>query len=394
MRPGQPVTTAALAVLSAGLARAQDPADPADLAREFGDAAREHLLEPVLVERVNENPSAGRLARLIEDLHIQFKTFESDSDGELALGFSYDFAKSLLAADETSSSTAELVASGNVAFENDVNPDDFLQTTLRLRWFGTRAFGAGGTRAEQAAGLSDPDVTELAAFDPERFAELAARFALEPSSAAIRADPDFLALAESYLETVERELPPELVWDFDLHATYESNQDFSSRQVVLGTALGGRLVSWDPESRLSRLNVFDVPAAALRWLAGQDQDFRTSGEAYPTVVTGLDVVEAAREETRGAVTDDESFLRVRLEAGLKSRVLDLEDEALFLSAGWRFYQELDAPAAVRRADTDYASHLQIQLDLPKGWALTYATGRLPLDAQDDSTFALGFQVHF
>lgn len=203
-----------------------------------------------------------------------------------------------------------------------------------------------------------------------------------------------VALARSYFETVEHALPPELVWDFDLHAAYESNQDFSSRQLAFGTALGGRLVSWDPEARLSRLNAFDLPGAALRWLAGQDQGFRTSGEAYPTIVAGLDLVEAAREETRGAVTDDESFLRARLEAGLKTRVLDLEDESLFLSAGWRFYQEIDAPAAVRRADTDAHSHLQLSLDLPGGWFLSYATGKLPLDAQDDSTFALGFQVHF
>lgn len=393
MRPAGSLGAAVLAVWLAGPAAALVQ-DPALLTREFGDAAREHLAEPGMLERVNEHRVAGRLARLLEDLHVQFKTFEGDSDGELALGFSYDFAKALSVSDDASAGSAELVASGNVAFENDVNPDDFLVTALRLRWFGTRAFGEGHTRAARVESLPDPGVESLAAFDPQRFAALATRFAQLPSSADIRADPDFQALARSYFETIERELPPELIWDFDLHAAYESNQDFSSRQVVLGATLGGRLVSWDPEAGLSRWNVFDYPAAALRWLAGQDSDFRASGEAYPTLVTGLDLVDAARDETRGAVTDDESFLRARLEAGMKSRMLDLEDEALFLSAGWRFYQELDAPAAVRRADTDYASHLQIQLDLPMGWALTYATGRLPLDAQDDSTFALGFQVHF
>lgn len=375
----------------AAAARAQDPST---LTREFGDAAREHLAEPGVLARVNEHRAAGRLARLIEDLNIQFKTFERDSDGELALGFSYDFAKSLQSSDDASAHATEFVASGNVAFDNEVNPDDFLVTALRVRWFGTRAFGEGESRAAKVEGLPDPDVGSLAGFDPQRFAELATRFAQVTSSADVRADPDFQALARSYFETIEHELPPELIWDFDLHAAYESNQDFSSRQVVFGTSLGGRLVSWDPDDGLSRWNLFDYPAAALRWLAGQDEDFRTSGEAYPTLVTGLDLVDASGDDTRSAATDDESFLRARLEAGLKSRVLDLEDEALFISAGWRIYSELDAPAAVRRADTDYASYLQLQLDLPKGWALTYSTGRLPLDAKDDSTFALGFQVHF
>jgi len=377
--------------LLVGAARAQDPAD---LTREFGDAAREHLAEPGALERVNEHSAAGRLARLFEDLNVQFKTFERDSDGELALGFSYDFARSLLASDEASARSVEFVASGNVAFDQDANPDDFLVTALRMRSFGSHAFGEGDSRSAKAEGLPDPEVDALAAFDPQRFAALAARFAQMPSSADIRADPDFQALAESYFETVERELPPELIWDFDLHAAYESNQDFSSRQVAFGSSLGGRFVSWDPDAGPSRWNVFDYPAAAVRWLAGQDEDFRASGEAYPTLVTGLDLVEAARDDARGTVTDDESYLRARLEAGIKSRVLDLEEEALFLSAGWRYYGEIDAPADVRRADQDSSSYLQIQLDLPKGWALTYSTGRLPLDAKDDSTFALGFQVHF
>jgi hypothetical protein len=375
------------AALLAGSAAAQD-----SLTREFGDAAREHLAEPGLLERVSEHRPSGRLARLIEDLNVQFKTFERDSDGELALGFSYDFAKSIRASDEASARATELVASGNVAFDDEVNPDDFLVTALRVRWFGARAFGEG-SRAARVEELPDPDPGALAAFDPERFAELATRFAQVTSSADVRADPDFQALAQSYFETIERELPPELIWDLDLHAAYESDQDFSTRQLAFGTALGGRLVSWDPEAGLSRWNLFDYPAAAVRWLAGEDEDFRASGEAYPTLVTGLDVVDAARDEARGAVTNDENYLRLRLEAGLKSRVLTLAEEALFLSAGWRFYSEIDAPAAVRRADQDTTSYLQLQLDLPMGFALTYSTGRLPLDTKDDSTFALGFQVH-
>ena len=381
----------ACAMLLAGTTTAQDETT---LTREFGDAARERLAEPGTLVHVNEHHPAGRLARLLEDLHVQFKTFQRDTDGELALGFSYDFAKTLLVSDEASTRSTEFVATGNVAFDQATNPDDFLVTALRVRWFGSRAFGAGATRADQAENLPDPDVGTLPPFDPKRFAELAPRVAQVSSSADVRDDPDFQALARSYFESVERQLPPELIWDFDLHAAYESNQDFSSRQIAAGASLGGRFVSWDPGAGASKWNVFDYPAAAVRWLAGQDERFRANGEAYPTLVTGLDLVEAARDDTRSAVTDDESYLRARLEAGLRSRVLDLEDEALFLSAAWRYYGEIDPPAAVRRADTDSSSFLQIQLDLPMGWALTYSTGRLPLDAKDDSTFALGFQVHF
>lgn len=367
--------------------------DPVPLTAVLGDAAREFLAEALVAERPNEQLVPGRVARLLEDLNVQFKTFERESGGALAMGFSYELAKSLVVSDDEHGGTLDFVAHGNVAFDADNNPDDFLSTSLRLRWFGSKAFGsAAETRAARAASLPDPDVETLAAFDPERFAELATRFALEPSAEVIRADPDFQELARSYFEGIERNLPPELVWDFDLHAALESDQEFSSRQVVLGTALGARLVSWNPDAGLSRLNLFDYPAAALRWLAGEDE-FRASGQAWPTVVAGLDVVDASADDLRRALTDDESFLRARVEAGMKSRVLVIDGEPLYLSAGWRFDREIDAPAAVREAEVDEHSHLRIQLDLPKGWALSYTTGKLPLDAQVDSTFALGFQVN-
>lgn len=369
--------------------RAQDPVPLTEVA---GELAREFLAEAPVVERAHESLAPGRLARLLEDLNLEFKTFERDSGGELALGFSYDLAKSLIVADDAHGGTLDFVASGNVAFDPDANPDDFLSTSLRLRWFGAKVLGRSAeSRAAMAENLPDPDGEALAAFDPDLFGELAARFALETDPAVIRADPDFQSLASSYFEDVERRLPPELVWDFDLHAALESDQEFSTRQVALGTTLGARMVSWNPDAGLSRFNLFDFPAAALRWLAG-DEEFRASGEAWPTVVAGLDVVDASADDLRRTLTDDESFLRARVEAGLKSRVLVLGGEALFLSAGWRFDQEIDAPASVRSAEADQHSHLQLKLDLPKGWALTYATGTLPLDVDPDSTFALGFQL--
>lgn len=288
------------------------------------DTARVH------VERVGENIVHGRFARLIEGLHVQLKAFERDSDGTAGLGFSYDFAKSLLDSEPHGTDAFEFVANGNIAFDRDGNPDNYLWTALRVHWFGAPR---------------------------------------DDSQSAV-------------------------VWDSELHAGIESNQDFSSHQGVFGGSFGGRLISSSPDSGLSRFDVFDIPAATLRWLAGQDEHFRLSGEAYPSIVAGLDVVDAAHDDTRDALTDDESLFRFRFEASLRSRALRVADEPLYLSAGWRVYQEIDAPAGVRRADTDEASHLQVRLDLPKGWSLTYAAGKLPLDARDDSTFALGFDVQF
>lgn len=327
--------------------------------------------------------AGGNAAKLLEALHVQFRTFERDDGSDPALGFDYAIDKALMRSTDSSHWALEFVAHGNVAFDQGVNPDDFLSTTLRVRWFGTHAFGE---RKEVAS-------TDLLAFDPQRFASAAARFATFTSADEIRKDPEFVDITRRYYHGYQDTLPSELVYDADLHASLESNQDFSSRQEVFGASFGGRFVSWNPDASASRLNVFDFPGAAVRWLAG-DEDFAPSGQAYPTVVVGLDLVEASDDDARSALTSDDAFLRARIEAGMKTRVYSTEGADYYLSAGWRLYQEFDAPAAVKSAELDQFSHAQIQLDLPKGWAVTYAAGKLPLDGEEDSTFALGLNVQF
>jgi len=387
----------ALGLLSAPL-HAQEPAPPspapqaeplASLTELVASAARERLGDPALLGRVGEDLRPGRIERVLEDLHLFVKAFERDSGGDPALGFSFHVAKTLAVTDESVPRALDFVARGNVAFQTSANPDDLVETVLRVRWGGTRSLGDGQeTRLDVAEHLDAPEVEELAAIDSRRFTELSAR-AVQGSEARLREDPDFRALVGSYLERVEKRLAPELVWDFDLHAGLETQQDLSDHQWVLGSALSGRLLSWDPEAKLSRYNPFDFPGAAVRWLAGQE-GFRPSGLAYPTVVAGFDFVDATRDGGRRPVTEFDSFLRARLELALESHVLDVGGEELSLSAGWRYYQEVDAPAEVRELDQDASSYFELGLELPRGWALTYSVGRLPLDTHDDSTFALGF----
>lgn len=382
----------AFAVVS--LVRNARPQTHPALPDQIADVARARLLDPSFETQFAERAPRGRFWRWIEGLRVQIRAFDRFSADRAALGFTYDFAKAAPARDAEGTSF-DFVASGNVAFDRDVNPDDYAWTALRVRWFGSRTLGSPtDSRKDALANRPAPTADELSAIDPERFADVAARSARGASARELSADPDFRVLARRYADSIERTLPPELVWNGELHLGFESNQDWSSRQSVFGFTLGGRFLSSDPDAAASRWNVLDAPAAAVRWLAGEDEKFRLSGTAYPAIAFGVDVVDASQDDTRRALTDDDSFLRARIEAGMRSAVLEVDDEQLFLSAGWRFFQEVDPEAAIRRADTDDASHLAIRMDLPRGWALTYTTGRLPLDAQDDSTVALGFDVQF
>ncbi len=346
---------------------AQSPALDADVQRRLDDEVREYFADPELFTRRRQPARPGRVARLLEDVRVELEAFERNDDGDLALGFEYDVAKTLSVSEESDASL-DFVADGNVAFDRAQNPNDFLWTSLRARWLGSPLFG--------------------------REAHEARKQLVEEPPPAVGENEAFEALRRRHLEGLSRSLPPEVVWDFDLHAGLESNQDFSSRQWVFGPAVSARLVSWDSRSKLSRWNVFDFPGAAVRWLAGVDERFRPSGRAYPTVRFGVDMVDASGDDVRDAVTNDSSLLRARLEAGLETHVLDVGDEPLYLTASWCAHEEIDAPSAVRDADYEGSSYFELEMDLPSRWVLTYSAGRLPLDPEEDSTLGLGFEVSF
>lgn len=388
-----PLSCLGLALLAGGAGAQESSAAERAVLAAFGDDARARLADDTLLERVGETTRRGRPARLLEGLDLSVLGFEGRTDSALSLGLSYSFVRAFNEPDEIGEGRVELVAHGQVAFESRENPDPLQTLLLRKRWSGSHAFGSSGaTRAERAASLPDPERAALVDLDASALAGLERRLPSEPSPEEVRASPGFQPLARSYARELERSLPPEWLWDYELHAGLESDQRYSSRQVVLGASLGGRLLSWDPASDLSRYDVFDLPSAALRWLSGADEELTLSGLAWPSLVAGLDLVDASRDGTRSAQTDDRSFLRARLEASVASPALVVDDEPLHLRTTWRVYQEVDAPAEVKAGETDGSRWLEFELELPRGWSLSYAMGRLPLDAHDDSTFSLGFRA--
>ena len=395
-RPNLPSLLLVALGAPASLSTAQDTMPPLRvLAEAFRDAARARLEGPTPQERVGEELAPeGRIARLLEDTRLDLRALEGGKDGDLALAVGIDLAKVVRAPATDSAPSFDFLVEGQLAFEQDRNPDDFVATTLRLRWSGARLLGPGArARAAVGGALEVPAFEELRALDAERFERLSARF--DPAAPeALAVDPDFAFLSERYFESLAPRLADELAWAFDLHAALESNQDFSSRQVVAGAALAGRLITWNPDSRASRYDVFDLPAALVRWLAGEDERLRLTGQALPSVVAGLEVVDAARDEARGALTDDESFLRGRLELALASLLFHLDERPVELSARWRFFHEFDAPSAVTDAGTDDSSHLELRLGFARGWFLSYSAGELPLDPRYDSTVAFGYEFQF
>lgn len=382
---------ACIGITGASLAQSEGSFErlDADVEKQLSTEVRDHFTQPQLLTRRRQPVEPRRAPRFFE--HLRIKAFEGSDDGDLALGFEYDFAKSIAVSKE-SNGALDFIADGNVAFDRDENPNDFLWTSLRARWLGSPVFGSSSHDLRQQLAAETPGPTRE---HIEKFNTQARQLSESGASReAILESQAFQELRRDHLAALQRTLSPELVWDFDLHAGLESTQDFSSRQWVFGPSISGRLLSWNPDTRLSRLNVFDFPGAALRWFTGQDEGFRPSGLAYPTVRVGLDMVDASDDDVRSAVTTDDSLLRARFEAGLETHVLDVKDESLYLTASWCGYQEIDAASDVKAADYDGSSYFELRMDLPSHWSLTYSAGRLPLDTSGDSTFGLGYEVAF
>jgi len=328
-------------------------------------------------------PAGSGLARFLEGIQFRFKAFESsDMDGQAALGFEYGFEKHIsdpgaLADGKTSWWTADFYSFGNVAFDQDVNPDDFLRTGLKFH----------------SQGYSD-DAPRLAEFQADALQKAlleAAQFTGTPEE--VDASPAWKRFDSQLRQDWASKTTYQAFWDWGADIAMESNQDFSRRQYTYGLAASGILRSPNADTSISRMNFFDYPTALLRLLTGKDESFKANGAYVPGALLGIDLVDPHDDDVREAI-DDDPFPRFRFELESRPVVATMGGADVYLGLDWRFYQEIDAPTAVKDADLDQASMFQASLDMPGGWSLTYAAGQLPLDQRDGSQFALGFKTSF
>lgn len=365
---------------------------PLDLADHLLGSLEARFGDEVVLERFGQDTAPGRISRLLEDVDLLLEAVDETPRGGVGLGFEYGLAKRLFDTSETTFSSIDFVASGNVAFDANANPDDYQSIAFRVRWYGSKPMEASENLTERSLRMARLG-RDLADVAPEAYARLAERYPGSVAVETLRADPEYVALEREAHAAVLASIPNELVWDFDVHAGMEANQEFSERQVVLGAAVAARVIDWDGRHEHARFNVFDWPAATLRWLLGWDEAFSPSIEALPGVVASIDVVDGSEVSLRGAA-DQDTYLRWGLDFGWRSRLGEVAGQELGLTARWRVFEEFDAPSEIRDAGIDGANHLKLALDLPGAWELAYTTGRLPLDPQDDSTFALGYRVRW
>jgi len=350
------------------------------------DVVRSTLESPETQSRLlNEFIDGDHGWQFLKDVNFKVKTFESDNGGEAALGFSYDYSKSMQSHDLRCSRKActraldlQLSANGNVAAEAELNPNNFLETQLSFAWFQS----TGG-------------VTEVSDATRAQFKKLQKEFI------DAEGDSEEEELAVRNIENLVRPLlSDQFYWEIAGDAAFESDQEFEAKQWTYGVHTVFEVKGWNDASALAKFNVLDYPFAALRALTGYEtcadggsSCFKPRGTAWPSVLVGLDRISGAENAPRELAGETGDYDRLRLEASFRTPIARYGDDRLFISVNYRYYEELDAPASVQTADLDSFEFFTVVLGGEDGIYVSYTDGRLPLDLVDDQVFELGYQFH-
>src|SRR5262249_40524792 len=142
----------------------------------------------------------------------------------------------------------DLTSRGNVAFDSQVNPSDFLDFRLTYKYFRSTGGVKEGTAQEAVdtfqRRLADTQAGFQKAFGAhKRFSEME------------REDSAFAELAHD----LRSRFTPQTHFDLGLQTAVESNQDFTAKHVTFGLQGVLDYKVWDDSDDRAKLNVFDWP---------------------------------------------------------------------------------------------------------------------------------------
>ncbi len=315
---------------------------------------------------------------LLKPLNLKFANLQTDS-GESLLGLTYDWSKDFVY-NAISSGGADLIgvhatlnATGALTQDASLNPRDFVDSEVSISAFGSW----GGTLAGNDAlfGRLNSLGDSLTGFRTVSELEASGEF------------------AEFFGEIWSR-LSNQLYLTFDFSGSLEADQTYDQRQYVVGGSLGVDLKAWQPGSALAKINVFDWPAALLRYLVGSDSSFKPSGVAIPTAVLGVARVDPTDNVAREELGETEPYYRFTAELAYRSPILPTSGGSLYLEGSLRHYAEIDPSAVIETAGLDSFTLYSVSLTAPNGLYVAYSKGQLPFDEEDTQVYELGLQWKF
>lgn len=333
-----------------------------------GERAAPAASSPLL--RAVSRPSSGWA--FLRDFDLSLKTFQvKDAGSGIGSEFAYRRNLPLGALSDAYEVTLDLALNGLVAFDHARLPSDFLNGRLGFDLYGAYGGHVALTEEEKSAFMrAGADAAGMS--DPEQVA----------------------ALAAPWIRRMQRGgLSNQFCWGLWIDGGVEADQAFSNVNYTLGGSLFVDWKPWDANSAGAWFNLPDYPFAVLRLLTGYDEEFRLRGHAFPALLAGVDRV-LPHDALRAAAGDDSNYWRARVEVSFKTPVGQVSDEVYFFSANYRLFQELDAAAAVKAAQREQYSFLQVALGGDDGVYVSYATGELPFGVANAQVYELGWKFHF
>jgi len=337
----------------------------------------------------------------LRDVHWAFKTFESpDATGSSRahLGISYAYDKSIVTAPLAQTCGVACMTAldfrfstqGNVAFDSDVNPRDFLESHLTFAWFRS----SGGAR-------------QLTPTAQDQYNDLAIKMAMVPAGREAELQQYYKQLSR----LIAGNLTDQIYLEFGGDVSLESDQKFSRKQMVYAARAaidfrgwsGLNATSWQATPTSGKLNIFDYPFALLRRLTGYgpcDAGGHALGSciaplatSWPTVSVAIGQVQASQNDPRTLLANgDASYTRIATEISFKTPVAMWGEKPIYVTANYRRYDELSAPIAVKQANLGSFRYLAAIVGPQRGFFASYSTGRLPFDRRSDQIYELGFRT--
>jgi len=337
----------------------------------------------------------------LSPLNLKVKMFETTEDISNPFGFSYDFAEEIELLNfreppsinnnyTKHSINTKIDARGNFAFDEKINPADFLASHLNFSYH----YNNGGFYP-----LTDEEkdrkreLTHLLAAKLSK--EELLRYQKELSNLSARED--------------SRNTSNMLKVDFGFNAGLESNQLFTQKQFLYG---GKFYFSYDgltdikantyrETSLLGKLNIFDYPFAFIRQFTGYNSDvgkvnnhFLPSNQYFPSISAAFHEVKPEENDPRKNIGDDSSFQRFDLSFHFKTPLVQLKNkENVFFVLNSRFFKELDASNQIKAAELDEYIFTEFSIE-GKHVYVSYAIGKLPFEVKEDKYFELGWKLNF
>jgi len=315
--------------------------------------------------------------KLLKDVNVQFKTFQTTDNPATSLGFTYDFnydyAKYTEHNKNRISNSFGLSAKGNVAFKKQFNPVDFLETKVHYNY--SRFIGGVVTQKDTAIYTELNNIRFKLASITDMQSKEAIELWEQLGKKMVMSNQYYYALSPKF--------------------ALESNQDFSKKQFTPGISIDLGAKAWNAKNPLSYLNIFDYPFAVLRYITGTDKKFTVYGSTIPTAQFTFDYVVPSSDTTRNNLVGNlNPYPRIKFETGFRTFITRIKKENIFFNANYRYYQELNAPDVIKKANLNTNSYFVMALQSTSGFYVSYANGKLPFDAKNQEIYSIGFNYKF